>query len=58
MEALPPLAPNRASIVAANAALTRLFLPLAKSMCGAAYPQALEDATRRYLADNISEPVF
>lgn len=53
VEAAPQPAADRDSVIAANRALAELFIPLGKRLCeetGAAWPQALEDATRRHLA--------
>lgn len=52
LEALPPLAAERESLIAVHLALARLFLPLARELAaqqGVAWPQALEDAARRRL---------
>lgn len=52
LEALPPVAPNRASLIAANLAVAAIFLPGARRLAaeiGMAWPETLEAATRRYL---------
>ena len=56
VEALPSPGANRDELIAANLALAGLFLPLAKdtlAKAGAPWPQALEDATRRRLAETL-----
>src|SRR6185295_5175483 len=53
LEALPPVRADRASLLAADKALWRLFEPLAKELCtrsGAVWPSAFEGATRGHLA--------
>jgi len=52
LEALPPVWADRAALIEVNMALVRLYLPLARQLAaetGAAWPEALEDATRRKL---------
>jgi len=49
---LPPMRAEPQAFLQANAAIARIYLPLARRLCeetGAAWPQALEDATRRRL---------
>jgi predicted nucleotidyltransferase len=59
VEAIPLPGPSRESFIAANQALARLFMPLAKetlARAGAAWPQALEDATRQHLTRVFGAP--
>ena len=52
LAALPPIAPDVASIAAGRLAYARVFLPRARRLMeanGRAYPEALEEATRRHL---------
>jgi predicted nucleotidyltransferase len=59
VEAIQPPGPDRESFIAANQALARLFIPLAKqtlARAGAPWPQALEDATRRHLTRTFGAP--
>jgi predicted nucleotidyltransferase len=56
LEALPPMSPNRESVIAANAAIAAIFLPLAKRLAaeaGAPWPAAFEGATRRHLQERL-----
>jgi hypothetical protein len=56
VEAIPLGDPNPASLTAANLAIARLFLPLAKATiakAGGVWPQALEDATRARLQSTL-----
>jgi hypothetical protein len=56
VEALPPPAANRESLIAANIALARLYIPLARSVAereGVAWPEAFEAATREHLARTL-----
>jgi hypothetical protein len=56
IEATPQPGANRAELIAANEALAALFLPLAKdalAKAGAAWPQALETATREHLSRTL-----
>lgn len=49
---LPPVGPDRASIIAGNEAIAHVFLPRAKRLAadvGMVWPTAFEDATRRKL---------
>jgi len=51
--------PDRDSFIAANNALARLFIPLAKetlARAGAPWPQALEDTTRQHLTRVFGAP--
>jgi predicted nucleotidyltransferase len=53
LASIPAAGADRASIVAANEAFARVFLPRAKALSaktGAAWPDAFEAATRAYLA--------
>jgi predicted nucleotidyltransferase len=57
LEALAPPGADREALIAANVALARLFLPLAKEVlakAGAGWPQALETATRAHLASTLA----
>jgi hypothetical protein len=52
LEALPPVAASRDSLVAADKALATIFLPRARALArkiGMAWPEALEAAARRHL---------
>jgi predicted nucleotidyltransferase len=56
MEAVPQPGADRDELIAANQALAALFIPLARRLCeqaGAAWPEALEAATRRRLAETL-----
>lgn len=56
LEALPARTSDRDALIEASTAPARLFLPLAKAMAaerGVAWPQALEDATRRHLRASL-----
>ena len=56
LEGLPPLTATRESLLAADAALARIFLPLARELAaqtGAPWPSSFEDATRRNLARTL-----
>ena len=56
LEALPPVAPNRESLLAANRALAAMFFPAAKALAakiGMEWPQALEDATHAHLKKTL-----
>lgn len=56
VEALPLPGVSAEDLIAANRALSALFLPLAREMLaksGAPWPQALEDATRAHLARTV-----
>ena len=57
LEGLPPLAADRASILAANAALAEAFLPRARALASrhdVPWPEALEAATRAHLRRALS----
>ena len=59
VEAIAYPGPDRDSFVAANAALARAFMPVAKATLadvGAPWPQALEDATRQHLTRVFGAP--
>jgi len=56
LESVPPVGATRESVIAADVALARIFLPLAKKLAtetGATWPSAFEDATRRHLARTV-----
>ncbi len=56
VEAVPQPGPNRDEVIAANRGLAALFIPLGRRLAeetGAPWPQALEAATRRHLADKL-----
>jgi hypothetical protein len=56
LEAVTPPPADRDGLIEANLALAALFLPLAKSLAaerGVAWPEALEQATRRHLANTV-----
>ncbi len=56
LESLPPLSADRQSTLANHEALAALFLPLARRVAadaGAAWPEALEAATRAYLREQL-----
>jgi predicted nucleotidyltransferase len=58
LEGLAPVAANRESLMAANTALARLFLPCARQVAaevGATWPAALEAATKRRLVGYFGE---
>ena len=59
LEAIPPVSADPASLLAANRALTAIFLPAARDLAaaiGAEWPTALEAATRRRLESFFGEP--
>ena len=52
LQSIPPAGADRASLIAAHEAMTRIFLPRAKTLCtrtDALWPSAFETATRAYL---------
>ncbi len=52
LRSIPAVADDEASVIAANAGVARSYLPLARNICttvGATWPDALEDATAKYL---------
>jgi predicted nucleotidyltransferase len=56
LESLPPMSPDRESVLAANAAIAAIFLPLARRLVaetGATWPSAFEAATRRHLQERL-----
>lgn len=56
LASLPPISATRESVLEANIALARLYLPIARRLAaetGAEWPQALEQATRRRLEDAL-----
>jgi len=56
LAALPPIAPDVASIAAGRLAYARVFLPRARRLLeanGLAYPDTLEEATRRHLRASL-----
>ena len=56
LAALPPIRAERDSIIEANLAIARIFLPLARELAAqtaAPWPDALEQATRRRLAEAV-----
>lgn len=56
LEALPPVAANRESLLAADKAIAALFLPRARALAqkiGMPWPEAFEQATRRNLRDKL-----
>jgi hypothetical protein len=56
LASLPPVNADRDTILAVNAALTRLYLPIARRVAaevGAPWPGALEQATRRKLKEAL-----
>lgn len=56
VEAVPQPGANRAELIAANQALAAMFIPLGRRLAeesGAVWPEALEAATRRRLAETL-----
>lgn len=56
VEAIPQPNADRAELIAANQALAALFIPLGRRLAqesGAQWPEALEAATRRHLAETL-----
>ena len=56
LAAIPPQSADRASLLAVNAAFVAVFLPRARRLAaqvGAAWPEALEAATRRRLREAL-----
>jgi predicted nucleotidyltransferase len=56
LNALRPVVADRQGLIAANAEVAAIFLPLARDLAartGAAWPTVLDEATRRYLTDRL-----
>jgi predicted nucleotidyltransferase len=56
LASMPPLEATRESVIAAQEALTHLFLPAARALArktGASWPSSFEEATRNTLARNL-----
>lgn len=55
LKSIPPISDNRASLIEANAAISRIYLARARKLCadvGGTWPEALESATAKYLSTN------
>lgn len=60
LASVPPLEATRESVMAAQEALTHLFLPAARALArktGAQWPTSFEDATRRTLEKNLGQEI-
>ncbi|MGZ5937893.1 MAG: nucleotidyltransferase domain-containing protein [Rhizomicrobium sp.] len=60
LESVPPVGATRESVIAADIALARIFLPLAKKLAaetGAPWPSLFEDATRAHLARTLGAQI-
>lgn len=60
LQAVPPVGATRESVIAADIALARIFLPLAKKLAaetGAPWPSSFEDATRAHLARTLGAQI-